>query len=116
MKLIFEPGKFYKTRDGRKVEHLVNTSGKLSGTNTFLFSTPEKFAIWTRENGHVYRDIEYHNDIVSEWKEPLKISGWLNVYPDGSTGSLHPTREEAISWVASDRTITTIFVQGTEGK
>lgn len=59
---------------------------------------------------------------ISEWKEPVKVSGWVNVYrnPLPSPLRLHASKETADSanemlWEHNER-LACIFVQGTEGE
>ena len=120
MKLIFEVGKFYKTRDGRKVEFLIDYAGKLQSQCPLLFATQEGYAIHTRSTGALREAGEHPNDVISEWKEPVKVNGWVNVYKynDGDIGRLHKSKTEAREaiWIRGNPVVATIFVSGTEGE
>lgn len=75
----FEVGKFYKTRDGRKAQFLGDFSVNLCRIDSLLFCV-EGNDRWYFSGGN-YRcsgDGIAGLDIVSEWKESLKISGWVN--------------------------------------
>jgi len=113
-----EIGKCYKTRDGKKVvvigdTRLVNSyvpriyvcdiDSKQVGIDWYAVSPDGRYG-------------EYHEterDVVSEWKDPLKVEGWVNVY-DYVFSSIYPTRELANIGATPSR-VACIYVSGTEG-
>ena len=52
-------------------------------------------------------------DVVSEWRDPIKVSGWVNIYPSGPP-TLYPTKQDADLNAHSTR-IACVYVSGTEG-
>lgn len=63
----FEKGKFYKTRDGRKVE-CVHTN--VGGTRPLLFAIDGEDSFFLQPDGRLYicEDTSEY-DIISEWRE-----------------------------------------------
>lgn len=92
----FEKGKFYKTRDGKKVE-CVHTS--LVRDDPLLFVLEGSGGYFTAHpNGIFYsRSQESSYDIISEWHEERVV--W--VYRDGYTGEVGMFTEyrPAIDWI-----------------
>ena len=111
-----EAGKYYKTRNGLKayVEFIRQD-------NPFRDYIPEYPAIgfiesygeqmW-KTNGEFNTSIENELDLISEWREPIKISGWVNLY-DTFTSMLYKTEEEANSVERQGRRAC-IYVSGVE--
>ena len=111
-----EAGKYYKTRNGLKayVEFIRQD-------NPFRDYIPEYPAIgfiesygehmW-KTNGEFNTFIESELDLISEWREPVKVSGWVNVY-DTFTSMLYKTKERANSVKCQGR-IACIYVSGVE--
>lgn len=63
----FEKGKFYKTRDGRKVE-CVHTN--VGGTRPLLFAIDGVDSFSTKQNGSFYQDDgDSRYNIISEWHD-----------------------------------------------
>ena len=78
----FEKGKFYKTRDGRKVE-CVHTN--VGGTRPLLFAIDGEDSFFLQPDGRLYicEDTSEY-DIISEWAEERVV--W--VFRSGLTGQV----------------------------
>ena len=112
-----EVGKFYRTRDGRKVEILriiknpiYPVAGIIYGRDMAIW---DSLVSWTLEGIYNFKE-EDGKDIVSEWREPIVFRGWVNIYPDGAR-SIYETKERADYCANSDR-IACVYVTGTEGE
>lgn len=115
MKLQFIPGKFYKTRDGRKAKFLGDfTDDFESGVLLFKFGHTD--ARWMLAGGRGHSSKECGIDIISEWKEPVKVSGWVNVYQHFPCSHIYATREKAEELADKNDRVACIFVSGTEGE
>ena len=111
-----EAGKYYKTRNGLKayVEFIRQD-------NPFRDYIPEYPAIgfiesygehmW-KTNGEFSVPNDYELDLISEWREPIKISGWVNI-SDIFTSGLYKTKEEA-DFCAGQSRRACIYVSGVE--
>ena len=93
--MILEVGKFYKTRQGNKVEILKVDNfqdGDKDSVIGLLYNSPLIF----RKNGtHSYG---YNYDIVSEWKEVVKHTKWINIYKQSgefSAGYIYNSESDA---------------------
>jgi hypothetical protein len=80
-----EAGKYYKTRDGRKVFVCA-----IAMPNPFAESVEVTYPVigyidpiqrltWAI-NGELYRDSKSAADLVAEWREPRTWNYWLGVY------------------------------------
>ena len=107
----FEVGKHYKTSIGKVVRCLA-TDKKSTYQNVFLGDDGHLFSV--DGNGRLFSEESSDCDIVSEWRELVRASGWVNVYPRAAL-VFHTSREAADEVAASDR-ITCIYVEGVEGK
>lgn len=108
----FEIGKFYKTRDGRKAECLYIPDGA-DDFPMILRINRECFPQTCCVDGSYGRGIETEIDLISEWREPIKIEGWVNVYED-RFGYVHKTRKEADEQVGVWSRLACIKVSGVE--
>lgn len=73
----------------------------------------ENDIITYRHNGSAVNRGDIKN-IVGVWREPIKLSGWVNVYKDNYLGGIYLKKEEALSQERASR-IACIYVSGTEG-
>lgn len=76
-----ELGKAYRTRDGRKAEVLFIVPEEYSDEYPVVLGTEDDERIDTTYEGKYIKGYKNEEDIVSEWREPIKIEGWVNVYP-----------------------------------
>ena len=111
-----EAGKYYKTRNGLKA--YVEFIRQDSPFGDYLTKYPAMGFIerygeqrW-KTNGEFNTFIENELDLISEWRELVKISGWVNLY-DTFTSMLYKTEEEANSVERQGR-IACIYVSGVE--
>ena len=111
-----EAGKYYKTRNGLKA--YVEFIRQDSPFGDYLTEYPATGFIenlgeqmW-KTNGEFNTFIESELDLISEWREPIKVSGWVNVY-DTFTSMLYKTKERANSVECQGR-IACIYVSGVE--
>ncbi len=111
-----EAGKYYKTRNGLKA--YVEFIRQHSPFGDYLTKYPAMGFIerygeqrW-KTNGEFNTFIENELDLISEWRELVKISGWVNV-SDIFTSGLYKTKEEADSCAGQSR-IACIYVSGVE--
>ena len=89
-----EPGKFYKTRDGRKVRIYA-----VDGENAF----PVHAALYEGGNWFIHDytldgkfDSTFSDsDLISEWPEEMERTYWINVYEDSSVMGCWSTKEYA---------------------
>lgn len=49
------------------------------------------------------------------YREPIKVAGWVNVYPKWLAPCVHDSKEEADAEATKDR-IACVYVTGTEGE
>jgi len=111
-----EAGKYYKTRNGLKayVEFIRQDSPfgdyltKYPATG-FIENLGEQ--MW-KTNGEFSAPFDYELDLISEWREPIKISGWVNI-SDIFTSGLYKTKEEA-DFCAGQSRRACIYVSGVE--
>lgn len=94
-----EPGKFYKTRDGRKARvYAVEVEGTYPIHGAHLRDGVWHADVWTKAGGiNTYANTPFNGDIVSEWRDAPRVF-WVNVYLiDGEIGysSLYTSREAA---------------------
>ncbi len=118
-----EAGKYYKTRKhGKAYCAAIIPPSPLEKSEYWMYK--EGFAFVYLNSGSVCLELDGKGpsdgdfDIVAEWKEPMKVSGWLNLHkPDclGLNGFLYETRAEADRGASASR-ITCIYVTGTEGE
>ena len=109
----FEVGKFYKTQNGSKLRCLA-----LDGDHSFpiiCLDLEDREAYTFTLDGKYRREAGDHQfDIVSEWREPVKIEGWMNVYGGNSPhASCFYYSKEIADGLAYDR-IACVFVSGIE--
>ena len=111
----FVIGAMYRTRDGQKVQCLSDQYRGCGGSYPLIFmeitgDDPAHYG--ALPDGTVYSGQQHGLDVVGEWREPVSIAGWLNVY-DGHQ-FFYPSRELA-DGRAGTRRIACIYVSGTEG-
>jgi hypothetical protein len=121
----FEVGKFYKTRDGRKVEVIAVRAGLSFGHTVIGLVMNDPYGdvtTWSADGNYgICPDSrELSADLVAEWRDPVKVSGWLNYYKDDrgtlyTPAQLHCARKEA-DRAASISRVACIYVSGEEGK
>lgn len=98
-----EPGKFYKTRDGRKVGPMCRAG---SGERYWLATEAllEGYSSYWCENGSFYEGREYRHDLVAEWidapvapasndnaapaKPRFKVGDWVKIIHTDYEGEL----------------------------
>ncbi len=90
-----EAGKFYKTRDGRKVEIVKTGLSSLYGIHSvvgIIFDDRFDWRTTSYQPNGLYTitpGVIDHSclDIVEEWKEPkvVKVTAYALVWPDGNT-------------------------------
>ena len=116
-----EAGKYYKTRDGRKAKivseispspfnHTVSTYPFMGWVEGYTAAIS-----WTAQGSYIEQDwskADSDSDLVAEWKEPVKVEGWVNVYPHGFT-RIRASREIADNMAGAGR-ITCVYVSGEE--
>ncbi len=117
-----ESGRYYKTRDGRKalVCTVLDDSPFSSAAPEYPFSgwiaNDVKETTWCKE-GRKYSDLAVmginSSDLVAEWRHPIKVEGWINIYASGAAGILHHSKYKADARAEPGRTAC-IFVSGTE--
>jgi len=112
-KMNFEVGKYYKRRDGKKVRCIATDNGgrycvvMMSDNNVSLVAHDGRFYDNQVKGGST-------QDIVAEWKEPVKVSGWINIYQGNLHSGLYSAKILADSMRDPDR-IACVYVEGTEG-
>lgn len=79
-----EKDKFYKTRDGRKVEIYSTDNGGLHPVHGRIknFDGTNTLHVWTNDgkwDGHKFE--ESKNDLIAEWFEPVTVSMSFNHAP-----------------------------------
>lgn len=106
LKFTSEP-KEYRTREGKKVRAMLHpfVENRLLCDDVFVRYRCGKFDCDGPDS---------FTDIVSEWREPIRVSGWVNVCADGNK-YFSLTRQEADSCAGSGR-IACIYVSGVEGQ
>lgn len=109
-----ELGKHYKTRDGRKVR--IICVDKMSDSHPIvgliLEGDWEAISAYTEQGK--YATYDSHEDIVSEWREPITVEGWVNVNDSFPISKFYKTKFEADAGAGADR-IACVKVKGVEG-
>jgi len=73
-----EVGKFYKTRDARKVRIYAIDGGDGDPVHGAQFHDKEWLAYQWDDDGNFVTDRDDDNDIVSEWEDPKpRLLGWI---------------------------------------
>lgn len=115
--LRLEAGKYYRTAGGRKA-FIVGRSPFFDDHNHWPWcgwivgnSAP---LMWSDEG---VNDTDDDLLLVAEWREPVKVAGWVNVYSFGSRYSrVYETREKAdLDHMNSPQRIACIYVTSKEG-
>ncbi|TPL94771.1 hypothetical protein [Mesorhizobium sp. B2-3-10] len=79
----FQAGKLYRTRSGRKAfVAAVDHFGEMKGRQVAGFVENCGAITWTLDGRHVGGK-ESFGDLVAEWAEPRRVSGFLNVDANG---------------------------------
>lgn len=80
--MIFESGKFYKLRNGKKAQVLITDKKGGKPLGGVIFNDSRGLDIMTswREDGSDGNHADY--DIISEWQQ-IEITSYLGVYPGG---------------------------------
>jgi hypothetical protein len=125
-----EVGKFYRTRDGRKIE-ILREADLYYGHRFVALMTPREtgkgLIVTSYAEDGTYSVLAAKDpsscDIVAEWREPAKVCGWINFYQDGAGGgTVYSSRDEAdraatvTSAFSKYPRIACIYVSGEEGK
>ena len=120
-KLTLETGKFYRTRDGRKAEVLKTDMPGTRKIVVVIYDGDENDTCWVRcyPITGVYSfeprtEIESPMDLIAEWREPVKVEGWVNVYTDG-TQHFHTSQETAEQASYDPLRVACVYVSGIEG-
>lgn len=120
----FEPkaGMFCRTRNGRKAYIAANVKNPFRETTFPLTGfiqgeSGDCADFWTAKGRYSTSVCDHEFDLVGEWRDPIKVSGWVNIYPSGfiSPPNIWPTREKA-DFQADSRRIACIYVSGEEGE
>lgn len=106
-------GNFYKTRDGRKAQiYKILEQDEYPVHGSILVDDDDDEWIpesWSFEGQYVEDKPCDNWDLVSEWREPIKLEGWINVYPKGVffhddvRSVIHKTKESADKYAETSR-------------
>jgi len=111
-----EAGKTYRTRNGSKARILAtdinNAHYPVCAAVTEVFGN-ESVRIYPADGRYFSICGESTFDLVSEWREPVKVSGWVNVYAGDRTSSIWDVRAEADAHAFEGR-LACVYVEGTE--
>lgn len=114
--LTLEPGKYYRTRDGRKA-YVAGISPFESTASDYRLCGYVEDGVscegWTVD-GCITEGLEFGEDPISEWREPVKVAGYVNVY-EGGVSDIHKSREKADQEADHGVRIACIYVSGEEG-
>lgn len=120
----YEVGKYYRNRDGEKVKVIANFEEEL-GLASPIISLRKMEDCYDNHfsNGCVMKGISHRHDLMEEWREPIKVEGWVNIYKHGSDLNngvwtrLFLTREDAdfLSDSVKLTRLACIKVSGVEG-
>lgn len=87
--LQLEVGKCYRTRDGRKVHIVYKCPGDYTYPYLGVFDSTIRTVIY-RPDGS-WGEGPDDDDLISEWKEPYTVKGWVALYHNGTgTSSIYP--------------------------
>lgn len=91
-----EVGKFYKDREGNKIEVIA-----IRDERAMTYAVSEK-ALYSYGLDGRFCDADNNDsqyDLIEEWQEPVVIEGWCNIYKNEEIGHEigrpYPTKEEA---------------------
>lgn len=121
-------GKFYKTRDGRKVEVIYSganidynlsrsvTKHNIIGILEDEYCGRKRRCTVSFTDGGKYGVLDSDScmDLVSEWRDPVEVKGWVNIYPTGPGHQFFRNKEDADEGRSIGR-IACVYVSGTEG-
>lgn len=100
---MFEVGKKYIDADNKTVYECLCVHGSEGWLKNLRTKSP---TTWT-----------YNPVVFKEYKEPIKVSGWMNYYSNGTVGGvLYETKQAAFEGRNKQLYLTTIYVSGEEGK
>ncbi len=113
-----EAGTQYRTRGGRVARvYAVDGLGPYPVHGAVWRDGDHEWSTgsWT-SGGRAYEE-ESADDIVSAWREPIVLEGWVNVYeaPGGYGFSAPYDTEDQANERAGDTRLTVIRVRGVEG-
>lgn len=75
--LKIEVGKFYKTRDGRKVRiYSTDSGGRYPIHGAVRFDKGWSMNTWQENGSEVLGTREYDDDIISEWEDKTIFDNW----------------------------------------
>lgn len=111
-----EVGKVYRTVDGTKVTIIAKINSPLPYVGIFPFGEGEGVRQWHADGKYtVDGSTPSSKDIISEWREPKRVSGWVNVYhTSGSThlGGIYDTESAArAAGIGNHQYINTTYIE-----
>lgn len=119
----FEVNKSYRARGGLKVTIIavgINNLMSMVGVITHLNGL-QHVDTFTKDGKFDETGEERLLDLVAEWRDPIKVSGWVNVYRNSELmvglGHIHTSRETAKQTAALypiQKPIACIYVEGIE--
>lgn len=104
-----QPGKYYKTRDGRKaIVYAIHPNNKNNDVIHGAVLTVSGMESWSwTKLGYVSfageEGVQHPYDLVYEWKEKKTIERWVNIYKEGVWNSCYESKKIADSVAAGGR-------------
>lgn len=112
--LRLEVGKEYRTRNGSKIKVIYKKP--VAFTHPYVAVTFEDYSVLLYTKYGQYTNHSQSGwDIIEEWMEPVRVSGWVNVYSDG-VGVVYATKEKADRILTGESRIACVYVSGVEGQ
>jgi len=91
-----------QTRDGRPARIVCyDMKGQRQPILVLITERGEEFKSEHSLDGRYY--IKSRDDRSDLFMAPIKKTGWINIYPDGTTGRTHTTQNKALEYAGSDR-------------
>lgn len=107
---MIDINKKYRTRDGREVRiYATDAGGKQPVHGAYLSKEGAWKVTYWKEEGMWVRGQSTNLDLI-EIREKKKISGWVNIYPDGDLGGVYISKEKA-DRAASARRIACKYIE-----
>lgn len=112
-----EVGKFYKTRNDLKVRIYASDGAEPYSFHGAVFmENVWQIRQWACNGEYYSEGPESANDLVSEWRDPVEVKGWINVYNHDYAARIRPTRAAADRADLGGSRIACVYVSGVEGK
>lgn len=108
-----EVGKFYRTRAGHKARvYATDAGGSYPIHGAIGMDGAWTTADWCASGHFVADSEEAASDLIGQWREPVKVNGWVNVFADGGCSLIFESKQRADEFATTR--VACVFVSGQE--